>query len=109
VRDSAEGIKFKVAVRLCCLPLAALPLGLLAFGGPCASPHNIAGCAILFVIGLVTVVTPAYGVIRILQSFQANLVGAKVLGAVSILCACFAVLVGGFYLFIGIDSLRAFI
>ena len=97
-------------IALCWLSLATLPLGLLAIGGgPCAGPRNIAGSAILLVVGLVAVVAPAYGVFRMLQLFRMAPVGEKLLGVMSVLCACFVVLVGGFYFLIGVLSLRAFV
>lgn len=52
---------------------------------------------------------PIYGAFRILQNFKLVSSTARLLGVASILCACPIVLVGGFYLFIGVVSLNAYL
>ena len=106
----ATGTHFKIGLALVGVSLLTLPIGLLAIGGgPCAGPHNIAGTIILFGVGACAVAAPIYGAFRILQNFKLVSSTARLLGVASILCACPIVLVGGFYLFIGVVSLNAYL
>src|SRR5271165_6686630 len=102
--------QFRIGMGLVGLSLLTLPIGLLAIGGgPCAGPRNIAGSIILLSVGACAVAAPIYGVFRILQNFKLASSGARLLGGASILCACPIVLIGGFYLLLGILSLSAYL
>ena len=107
---TATGTQFRIGMGLVGLSLLILPTGLLAIGGgPCAGPRNIAGSMILLGVGACAVAAPIYGAFRILQNFRLASGGARLLGAASILCACPIVLVGGFYVFIGVLSFSAYL
>jgi hypothetical protein len=107
---AATGTQFRIGMGLVGLSLLTLPIGLLAIGGgPCAGPRNIAGSIILISVGACAVAAPIYGAFRILQNFKSASGGARLLGATSILCACPGVLVGGFYLLIGVLSFSVYL
>jgi hypothetical protein len=109
VRAATVDTNFKIGITMCWAPLLALPLGLLAIGGgPCAGPRNIAGSTILLVVGFAALAAPLYGVVRVLQSFRLAAT-TRLFGIISALCACMVAVIGGFYLLIGIVSLREFL
>ena len=107
---TVTGTQFRIGVGLVGLSFLALPIGLLAIGGgPCAGPRNIAGSIILLSVGACAVGAPIYGAFRILQNFKLASGRARLLGVASILCACPIVIVGGFYLLIGVLALSAYL
>jgi len=107
---TTTGTQFRIGMGLVGLSLLTLPIGLLAIGGgPCAGPRNIAGSLILLSVGACAMAAPAYGVFRILQNFKLASGGTRLLGVVSILCACPIVLIGGFYLLFGVLSFSAYL
>jgi len=107
---AAAETKLKMGITLCWSPFLAVPLGLLAIdGGPCAGPRNVAGSTILLVVGFAALAAPVYGVARILQSFRFARTRMRLFGVISVFSACIVAAIGGFYLFIGVVSLRAFL
>jgi hypothetical protein len=107
---TAPATQFRLGMGLVGLSLFTLPFGLLAIGGgPCAGPRNIAGAIILLSVGTCAVAAPTYGAFRILQNFKLESTGPRLLGAASILCACPAILIGGFYLLIGAISFSSYL
>src|SRR6266481_5041744 len=83
--------KLRIGIAFCWLSLAVLPLGLMGIvGGPCAGPRNAAGSTILLVVGFAAVAASVYGVVRILQFFGVAQLRTRLLGILSLLCACFA-------------------
>lgn len=102
--------QLKSGLWFCWLSLLALPVGLLAIGGgPCAGPRNAAGSAILFTIGMGSLVLAVYGIVQVIRGFRAAKNLMRIGGALSICCAGLAGFVGGIYLTIGIISLEAFL
>jgi hypothetical protein len=101
--------RLKKGIVLCWLSLLPLPLGLFALGGPCGGPRNIAGSLIILLAGLLSVAMPAYGVYRIIPSFRSEGAETRAFMAISVLCACFVVAVGGFYLLFGAVSLSSYL
>ena len=101
--------RLKKGIVLCWLSLLTLPVGLLAIGGPCAGPRNIAGSVIILLAGLLSVAMPVYGVYHIFPSFRSEGAETRAFMAISTLCACFVVAVGGFYLLFGFVSLSSYL
>ncbi len=101
---------FRSGLRLCWISIFVLPAGLLAIGGgPCAGPQNALGSAILFGVGCCAAAAAIYGAVRVLRGIRARAIAMQVLGVFSVVCAGFAVLVGGVYLLLGFVSLQAYL
>jgi hypothetical protein len=101
--------RLKKGIVLCWLSLLTLPVGLVALGGPCGGPRNIAGSLIILLAGSLSVTMPVYGVYRMFPSFRSEGTETRAFMAISALCACFVVAVGGFYLLFGIISLSSYL
>jgi hypothetical protein len=100
---------FRSGLWLCWISLFVLPIGLLAIGGgPCAGPRNALGSAILLAIGGGAAGAAVYGVVRVLRGIKARAISMQLWGLLSVGCAGFAALVGGFYLLLGFVALQAY-
>ncbi len=94
-----------IGVALCWLSLAILPLGLVVIGGgPCAGPRDFTGAVCLLLLGIGGLGTAGYDVFRVIRSFNAGGVKAKMLSVVSVLCAGCVAVIGGFFFIIGLAS-----
>jgi len=102
--------QLETGLWLCWLSFLGLPLGLLAIGGgPCAGPRNAAGSAILLAVGTIGVGGGLSGIAKILWGIKTASIPLRVAGVLSAAVAGLASLVGGFYLFVGYQSLQVFL
>ena len=109
IENMEPNLHFRIGAYLCWLSSLILPLGLFAIGGgPCAGPRNATGSAILLIVGVATVIGPAYGIFRIVKFFRSVGIAAKVFGIVSVVYASAVTVIGSLFLLFGAVSLRAF-